>query len=1068
MPLARASISYTTKGYKTMMRGIIKTSLSFRYLVIIIAGIIMFLGASQIQEMPVDVLPEFSPPYVEIQTEALGLSAKEVELMITVPMEQDLLAGVAWLDVIRSESVPGLSSILVYFEPGTDLYRARQMVAERLAQSAVGIPHVSKPPTMIQPLSSTSRFMMVGLSSNDLSLIEMSVLARWTIAPRLMGVPGVSTVAIWGLRERQLQVLVDPERLSAYDVSLDQVVETAGNALWVSPLSFLEASSPGTGGFIDTPNQRLSIWHILPISSPEDLAAVPIDGASPLLLGDIAEVVEDHQPLIGDAVINNNSTLLLVIEKLPGINTLDVTHGVESALDALRPGFASIDFNANLYRPATYIDMAISNLSRTLIIAVLLVVLALGAFLYNWRTALISLVTILISLIAALAVLYLRGETLNVMVLAGLVIALGIIIDEVVVDIECLLRRLHQNNGMGTPKRVDQVILESLGESRGTIIFGTLITILAILPIYFVVGNAGAILRSLATTYVLAVVAALVTALTITPALAIILMPKFQPNNRKSPLILLLERGYDRIVAPTVYKPRLVYGFVAVLVVIGLVAIPFIKLDRLLPIFQEPYLLIELEGAPSTSRVEMDRIVSRISTELQSIPGIQDIGAHVGRAIFGDQVVGINSAQLWIYIDPKVDYDATVAAVQQTVDGYSGLYRNVSTYIAHILSQPITSPGDSITVRVYGEDLAVLRRQAEDMQPALAGIKGVASANVDLPVEEPTLEIEVDLMTAQRYGIKPGDVRRAAAIMLSGIQVGSLFEEQKVFDVVVWSSPDIRENLTDIRELPIEIPDGGYIYLGDVANVRLTAAPTVIRREAVSPYLDIHLNMQGRNVSAVIRDVKTMLPTFTFPLEYHAEVLSDYAKQQEEKQHILITIILVLVGIFLLLQASTRNWRLAIAIFLSLPTVLVGGVVAVFLCGGTLSLVSLFGLLSVYGIGVRNTIMLVSRYQNLELQEGEAHSPSLIQHGTRQGLIPILKTMVITGLALLPFVIFGNVAGLEIARPLAIITLGGLVTSTIYNLFVFPALYLKFGLSREADLGFQSVGQSISPEVTGD
>src|SRR5512138_3729279 len=322
-----------------MIRSILGSSLRFQFLVITVAAALMTFGVIQLREMPVDYLPEFSPPYVEIQTEALGLSAKEVEQMITVPMEQDLLAGVAWLDVIHSESVPGLSSVLVYFEPGTDLFRARQMVAERIAQSAVGLPHVSKPPTMIQPLSSASRFMIVGLSSKDMSLIDMSVLARWTIAPRLMGVPGVAHVAIWGQRDRQLQVQIDPKLMQEHKVSLLQVLETTGNALWVSSLSFVEASTPGTGGFIDTANQRIGIRHLLPIVSPEGLAQVPIEGTH-LVLGDVANIVEDHQPLIGDALTNEGTGLLLVIDKFPGANPLDVTRGVQEALNELSPGMA--------------------------------------------------------------------------------------------------------------------------------------------------------------------------------------------------------------------------------------------------------------------------------------------------------------------------------------------------------------------------------------------------------------------------------------------------------------------------------------------------------------------------------------------------------------------------------------------------------------------------------------------------------------------------------------------------------------------------------------------------------
>src|SRR5512134_1058953 len=487
-----------------MMSSIVKSSLKFQFLVITIAIALMAFGITQFRGMPVDVLPEYSLPYVEIQTEALGLSAKEVEQMITMPMEQDLLAGVAWLDVIQSESVPGLSSVLIYFEPGTDLYHARQMVSERLSQAAVGLPHVSKPPTMIQPLSSASRFMIIGLSSTALSLVDMSVLARWTVAPQLMGVPGVAHVAIWGNRDRQLQVLVDPEKLQEVGVTLNQVVETTGNSLWVSPLSFLEASTPGTGGFIDTPNQRLNVWHVLPISSAEELAEIPVEGTS-LLLGDVARVVEDHPLLIGDALVGDASNLLLVIEKLPGVNTLDVTRGVEAELAALQPGMPGLNFDATLFRPATYLEMAIANLTRTLVIAALLVVLVLGIFLYGWRTALISFLAIIVSLFAALFVLYLRGETLNAMVLAGLVMALGLVIDDAIVDVERIMQRLRQNKQQGGLKSIPTVIREAAGETRNTMFFATSITLLAIFPVFFIEGINGGLFQPLAISYALAV-----------------------------------------------------------------------------------------------------------------------------------------------------------------------------------------------------------------------------------------------------------------------------------------------------------------------------------------------------------------------------------------------------------------------------------------------------------------------------------------------------------------------------------------------------------------------------------
>jgi len=1033
-----------------MMRAIVGSSLKFQFLVVTIAAVVMAVGVVQLGSMPVDVLPEFSPPYVEIQTEALGLSAEEVEQMITVPMEQDLLAGVAWTDVIRSESVPGLSSVVVLFEPGTDIFRARQMVAERLSQAAVGLPHVSKPPTMIQPLSSSSRFMIVGLSSKDLSLIEMSVLARWVIAPRLLGVPGVANVATWGNRDRQLQVLVDPERLRAQGVSLQQIIETTGNALWVSSLSYLEASSPGTGGFIDTPNQRLGVWHVLPISSPEDLAQVPVDGTKSLLLRDVAELVEDHQPLIGDAIINDGPNLLLVVEKLPGVNTLEVTRGVEAALDALQPGMVGIEFDASLFRPATFIEMAIANLARSLVIGAVLVVLILGAFFYGWRTAVISLVAIPLSLVAALLVLYLRGETLNAMVLAGLVLALGIVVDDAVVDVDNIVRRLRQPRQDGTSgKPAATIILEAAAEMRNALLFATLIIALAVLPVFFMDGESGALFQPLAVSYALAVLASMLVALTVTPALSLVLLSNMSSmstapaQRRESPLILWLQGGYDRALSRIIQTPRLAYAAVAVLVVAGLAVLPFLGPKQLLPAFKEPYVLIQLDGAPGTSGTAMDRIVARASSELRSIPGVQNVGAHVGRAVFGDQVVGINSAQLWVKVDPTANYDATVAAIQETVDGYAGMDREVRTYLQQTLSPPPTTASDGLTVRVFGEDLDVLRVEAEKVRQALAGISGVVDSQVKLPIDEPTLEIEVNLAAAQTHGIKPGDVRRAAAVLLSGLQVGALFEEQKVFDVVVWSTPETRQSLTDVRELLIETP-GGYVRLGDVADVRIVAAPTVIRREAISPYLDVAYNVQGRDARAVARDVETALQNFAFPLEYHAVVLSEYAARQAAQQRILLAALVAVIGIFLLLQASSDSWRLAVATFVTLPSALVGGALAALAGGGALSLAALLGLLAVLGIAARNGVLLISHCRRLE-QEGQAFGPELVLRAARERMAPMVMTALTTGLALLPLVLFGDIPGHEMVRPMVIVILGGLVTSTLVNLFVMPSLYLRFG-----------------------
>jgi Cu/Ag efflux pump CusA len=1048
------------------MRGIINASMQYRFLVIVVAIVLMAIGFTQIRSMPVDVLPEFNPPFVEVQTEALGLSAKEVEEIVTVSLEQNMLAGVPWLDRVESKSMPGLSSIVLYFEPGTDLNRARQLVGERLALSAVGLPSVSKKPVMIQPLSSASRFMIVGLSSKDMSLVDLSVLARWTVAPRLMGVPGVAHVAVWGNRDRQLQVLVDPAKLQEQGVSMDQVISTAGNALWVSPLTFLQASSPGTGGFIDTPNQRLSVWHVLPISSAEELGEVSVEGTEGLLLKDVAQVVEDHQALIGDAVINDAPNLLLVIEKLPGANTLEVTSNVDEALEALGPGLPGVEFDSSLFRPATFIEMAMANLSQALIIGAILMVLVLGIFLYGWRTALISLLVVATSLAAALTVLYLRGATLNSMVLAGLVIALAIIIDEAVVDVENIMQRMRQNREAGGLRSTESVILEASAQMRGGLFFATLITLLAAVPLFFLEGTFGQIFRPMIVSYTLAVVAAMASALIITPALSVIFLAGKKLNVRQSPVAARLQRGYQGMLARRPMSAGMANIVILVLIVAGIVVAPLLNRSQILPSFREPYLIVKMEGAPGTSHPEMSRIMALISAELRSVSGVKNVGAHVGRAEFGDQVVNVNSGELWVTVDPKANYDATVASVQAVANGYAGMVRDVQTYTEQTLgqSQTANATGADFTVRVYGDDVTVLRTEADKVQKALAGITGVSNIRQIQPVVEPTLEIKVDLTTAQTHGIKPGDVRRTVATLLSGILVGNLFEDQRIFDVVVWGVPELRDNIGDVSELMIPKPDGSQVRLGDVADVSIVPSLAVINHDGMSPYLDLAITVQGRSVAAVANDVNTAVHKLTYPLEYHAEVLSAYAQVQAAQQSLLIASIVALAGIYLILQAAAKSWRMAFATFLLVLAALAGGMLAALLTNGTLSVASLFGLLAVLGIATRNAIALINHYQHLEIEKGESFGSELILHGSLDRVAPTVMSTLTSALALLPLVFLGNTPGLEIVAPMAIIIVGGLIISTLLNLFALPALYLRYGASREADLGLQLVPGPVATD----
>ena len=548
----------------------------FRGLVVVVAAATLVFGIVKLRDEPVDVLPEYGAPTVEVQTEALGLSAAEVEQLITVPMEQDLLNGIAFLKDIRSQSVPGLSRILLVFEPGTDIYLARQGVAERLSQ-AHALPQVSKPPQMLQPVSSENRVLMVGISSKTLSAIRMSVLTRWTIVPRLLGVPGVANVSIWGQRDRQVQVQVEPERLRDAGVSLNQVLETTGNALWFSPLTFVEASTPGTGGFIDTASQRLGIQHVSPITNADTLAEVPLEGThgKRIPLHDVASVVEDHQPLIGDAIVNDGAGLILVIEKFPQASVMDVTRGVEEAIDSMRPGLEGVDFDTTIFRPASSIEQSIDNLTLALILAAALLVLAFAAFFFRWRSALVALVAVPVSVVSAALVLEALGRTMNAMVLAGLVAALVVVIDDAVVDVDNTVRRLRERPD-GDERSTASIALEASIAVRTPLVYATLVVALATLPLFFLERVSGAFFPEIAVAFLLALAASMAVALTVTPALTAIFLANASPQ-REAPPAGWLRGRYENVLARIVRRPRTAYAATGALVVAAIVAAPFLR-----------------------------------------------------------------------------------------------------------------------------------------------------------------------------------------------------------------------------------------------------------------------------------------------------------------------------------------------------------------------------------------------------------------------------------------------------------------------------------------------------------
>jgi len=937
---------------------------------------------------------------------------------------------------------------------------------------AHALPNVSKPPTLLQPLSSSNRVLMIGLSSTDLSLIEQSVIARWTVRPQLMGVPGVANVSVWGMRDQQLQVQVDPARLRDRKVTLNQVITTTGNAQVVSPLTFLEASTPGTGGFVETPQQRLQVRHLLEkIADPGELARVPVDGTDGRLqLGDVADVKVDHQPLIGDAVVAGGPGLFLVVEKFPGVGTREVTEGVEDALEALRPGLTGITSDTTVFRPADYVGEALDNLGLAVLIGALLMLLTLVALRFSWRATLVAVVTVPMSLISAALVLHLAGQGLNALVFAGLAAAIAVIVDEAVAPSDRVVRSLHQSRLAGETPAITSTIAEASAAARRPLVYATLVALLAIVPVAVLGGRPGAFFTPMVWAYALAVAAATLVAITVTPALTALLFSRWRGRGALEPgwsrrLGARYEAGLARFSGSL--RPVLLAAGACAL--IAVIVVPFLSMS-LMPSFADRNVVVRLTGQPGTSNTKMTEQTTRVTRALQSLPGVATVGAHIGRAVTGDQVVNVNSGEVWVTLKPDADYDQTMDAIRDAVATVPEVTPEVVSYTTQKMrdvgavnngANPVkdshldllTGLDQPIAVRLYGQNADILREQANRVQSLLSGVEGVVDPRVITTSMEPTVEIEVDLARAQAAGITPGDVRRAEATLLQGIQVGSVFEEQKVFDVIVQGVPSTRRSVDDVRNLLIDLPKGGQIRLGQVADVRVVDRPAVIQRDAVSRRVDVVAGVDGRSVNAVTADIKQQIATLDFPLEHHAEVMQQSTADEVGTARAIGVAIAAVLAAFLLFQAAFGSWRLALLQTVALPLALSGGVVAGLFTGRQFTLGSLLGLLAVLGLAARTGLSMITDLQAADATRSGQDREAAIQTAARVRLVPVLtSTLAIAALAL-PFVVLGARPGLEIVHPLAVVLLGGLVTTALLTLFGLPALYRHTPVREDAAVG---------------
>ncbi|MBN8603511.1 MAG: efflux RND transporter permease subunit [Planctomycetes bacterium] len=1029
------------------MSWLIKTSLELRLLVIILAIVLVIVGVRSSDSVPMDVFPEFAPPLVEIQTEAPGISTEDVESLITVPIE-NAVNGIPFVQTVRSKSVLGLSSVRMIFEPGTDLLVARQLVQERLALAQASLPLVARPPVILPPLSSLSRCLKIGLWSDTKNQMEMTTLTKWTIRPRLMGISGVANVAVWGEKDPQLQVVVDPVRLNNHGITLDAVMQTVR-----------DATAVGSGGFVDTPNQRLALRHVPAVYTPEQLGEIPIrpmnaqstiaqtgtnpvaSSGSPLRIRDVAEVKFDYAPPIGDAIINNRPGLLLIVEKQPWANTLDVTRNVEKAMLDLKPAMGEVEYDTTIFRPATFIERSLDNLGHSMLVGCVLVIAVLILFLFDWRCALISATAIPLSLIAAMLVLYYRGGTINTMVLAGLVIALGEVVDDAIIDVENIMRRLRLNATLEQPRSPFSVVFDASMEVRSAVVYATIIVVLAFLPVFFLTGLAGAFFKPLAASYILAILASLAVALTVTPAMSLFLLPKSAMKRHvDGPLVILFKRLYRAVLNAAI---RFRWGTIIVtaIIFVGIAGTITQLGEQLMPKFRETDFLMHWVEKPGIGIDAMDRITLRASEEMMAVDGVLNFGSHIGRATVADEVVGPNFTELWISIDDKKDYDKTVAQVQEIVDGYPGLYRDLLTYLTERIKEVLTGTSASIVVRVFGPEMDELRSTAKLVAAQIKPIEGVTTLKVEPQVLVPQISVHMRPEAASQFSLTPGALMRSVTTLVNGMQVGEIYKDQNIFGVIVRGETSLHSDLRTLSELMIDTPAGGQVPLGTVADLSIVPAPNEIKREAASRRIDITCNVDGRDLASVATDIeRAVLANVKFKTGYHPEFLGEYAEAKASRNRLLLLSLASICAIAVILYIDFQSWKLVGIILCTLPLALLGGVLGVHASGGILSLGSLVGFVTVLGIAARNAIMLISHYRHLATEEGVSERLELVMRGAEERLAPIMMTALTTGLALVPLVVTGEIPGQEIEYPLGLVILFGLITATLVNLLILPII----------------------------
>jgi CzcA family heavy metal efflux pump len=1023
-----------------MLNKIIEWSLRQRLLIVIGAIALLIYGGIIMAQTHVDVFPDLTAPTVTILTEAHGLAPEEVESLVTLPIES-AMNGTAGVFRVRSNSAIGISIVFVEFEFSVDIYRARQLVNEKLQQ--VRLPAGVPPPTL-GPISSTmGEIMLISMTSKTTSPMELRSLADWVVRPRLLGVTGVSQVMIIGGDTKQYQVLVDPTRLADYGLTLEQVTEAVG-----------ASNANASGGFLERPNEEFLIRGRARIYSVDDLSnsVISVRDGTPILIKNVATVKAAPALKRGDGSFNMQSAVVATIQKQPNANTLDVTKQIETTLAGLKATLpADVTIDTKAFQQADFINRAIGNVNRALLEGGIMVTVVLFLFLWNFRTTFISLTAIPLSLITAILTMNYFGLSINTMTLGGLAIAIGELVDDAIVDVENVFRRLKQNSKLRTPEPVISVIFKASTEIRNSIVFATLIIVLVFLPLFSLGGFEGRMFAPLAFAYIISIIASLVVALTVTPVLCYYLLGKSKvlDDEQDSRLVSWLKRHYARILDWTLRHPYQIIGASVVMLLVAIMVMPLMGRE-FLPPFNEGTLNINASLPPGTSLQESNRIGNIIEQVLHQTPEVVSTTRRTGRAELDEHAAGVNSSEIEVVTkESDRPHAEMMEEVRQNLSRIPGVEAEVGQPISHRIDHMLSGTRAQIAIKLFGPDLATLRGKAEEIKSAMAGVPGIVDLLVEPQVGVPQVQVNMDRQAAAAVGLRAEDLSETVDTAFNGHVASQVLEEQKTYDVLVRFDDSARQSIETISGTLIDTPTGAKVPIGQVAEVRFDQGPNTINRENVQRRIIIQANVADRDLGSVIADVRSAIgQKVQLPQGYFVQYGGQFESQEKASKRITLLSIVAIGGIFLLLYIALSSMRSALLVMANLPLALIGGVVMVFLSGGTLSVASLVGFITLFGIATRNGIMLISHYMHLMKEEGVGFRDAIVQ-GSMERLSPILMTALVTGIGLIPLALGKGEPGKEIQQPMAVVILGGIVTSTFLNMIVIPALYLKYGRAEE-------------------